>query len=105
MHRGEDDFLIFRSDNGDVFAGHRIGERDLFEERVHILVAKRVLRQLFEIVQPRLRIGELRSRVVGISLLHDQADALGRILLHRLGGDRTEDAGETLERRRHASRR
>ena len=42
-----------RPDDGDVFSGHRIRERDFLEKRVHVFISQRVLRELFEIVEPR----------------------------------------------------
>ena len=105
MHGREHDALILRPDHGDIFAGDRIRERDFFQKRVYVFVAQRVLRQLLEIVQPRLRVGEFRSGIVGVSALHDQMDALGWVPLHRLGGERAQDGAEGVETLSHSTPR
>src|ERR1051325_9592322 len=97
MHRREHDLLVFRPDRGHVLAGDRIRERDFVEKLIHILVAQRVLRELLEIVEPRLRVRELRPRVVAVAALDHHPDRLRRIVLHPFAVEDSEHIAKTAQ--------
>ena len=98
MHGRQHDLLVFRSDHCRVFAGDRIRQRDLFEKLRDVFVAQRVLRELLEIVQPRLRVRELRPRVVGVAAFDDETNCLRRIVLHRFDADESQHVARAVER-------
>ena len=85
MHRGENNLLVLWPDHGHIFARERIGQSYLFEERVDIVVAQRVLRELFEIVEPCLRVGKSRSGVISVASLHHEADRFRGVAAHAFG--------------------
>ncbi len=84
MHARQHDLFVLRADYRDVLAGQRIRQRHLLQKRIHVVVAKRILRELLEIVEARLGVRELRPRVVAVAALDNDANRLRRVPFHRL---------------------
>jgi hypothetical protein len=91
------DAVVLRLAGHDVLARELVEERDLLEERRQRVVALRELRELLQVVQPRVAVGEVRARVVAVDVLDD-----GRIASE---GSRTRRRVETPDSERNGAAR
>ena len=91
MDRRQDNLLVFRADNRHVFAGEGVRQRDLLQKRIHVFIAQGILRELLEVIEACLRVGELRSGVIGIAFLDNEPDGLRRVPPHPLRVERAEN--------------
>ena len=91
MDRRQDNLLVFRADNRHVFASEGVRQRDLLQKRIHVFIAQGILRELLEVIEACLRVGELRSGVIGIAFLDNEPDGLRRVPPHPLRVERAEN--------------